>query len=284
MTSQDSSDIKLSLEKTHLLEPKQKVLLSTNQRPCVLALDSSTQRASIALSIKGELVFSEDCFRQKSHSEWINGVIERAMTSIEGDWTQLDLIALIHGPGSFTGLRVATNVAKALSFIQKTPLVTFNSLEVLATQALESLRSDPEQIILPVINAFKNKVFCALYKAQGDGLDTLSEPQVVDVEFLETWVNQQRQSLRATFSEGQTAPRVLVVGDGFHAYQEFFSAKLNHFYFRLEDSLDYPIASTLVQLINKKGTDLNPISWRELNPVYLRASAAEEARVPIEIG
>lgn len=301
MTSQDSSDTKHLLENTPILESKQKVLLPKNERPCVLALDSSTQRASIALSINRELVFSEDCFRQKSHSEWINGAIERAMTSINGNWTQLDLVALIHGPGSFTGLRVATNVAKALSFIHGIPLVTFNSLEVLATQALthsyslsrafvptpyhaqphSASNSDfysDYQIILSVINAFKNKIFGALFRVYEGELETLTVPQVVDIESLEIWVKQQSQNLTDLPSERGLVQRVLVVGDGFHAYPEHFNAKLNHFYLRSEDALDYPIASTLVQIVNKKWNELKPISWRELNPIYLRASAAEEAR------
>ncbi len=150
MTSHDSSEIKI------FLEQKAQALERSSTRS-FLAIDSSTQLASVAISYQGKIIFSEDCIRQKSHSEWMNGALERAVATLPEGWQSLELVSLAHGPGSFTGLRVATNVARSIAYVHNLPVVSMSSLEVLAHQV--DLEDQESIFILPLINAFKNMVF-----------------------------------------------------------------------------------------------------------------------------
>lgn len=248
------------------LENKRKELQRGQQR-VLLALDSSTQLASVALVIQDQIVFSEECFRQKSHSEWINGALERAKFHLPGGWEQIDVVAVTHGPGSFTGVRVATNLAKSMGYALNKPLVSLSSLEVLAYQSVVVAETP---LVLPVINAFKNMVFLALFERQSDlSLKTIVEPRVVEVNQLEDFIRHQCSSLAC-----QT--KVQILGDGVFAYKDFFNTPRESLWFRSENPQDNPTATMLAQLISSRWSNLHLLHWRELIPTYLRASAAEE--------
>ncbi|MEY4617294.1 MAG: hypothetical protein RJB66_2254 [Pseudomonadota bacterium] len=247
------------------LETK-KIQLEQSTQRSVLAIDSSTQLASVALTLHNQIIFSEECFRQKSHSEWINGAVERAIQNLPGSWEQLDLVAVSHGPGSFTGVRVATNLAKAIAFAKDKPIVSFSTLEVLANQA-EDCEETP--FVLPIINAFKNMVFCALYERDPKGdLVGRQEPQTVAVEQFNDWIS-------VAMANSSTS-KVQLLGDGFFAYENTFDPEKNSRWLRTGCPKDHPVAKTLASLTLKNWTNKQILHWRELVPTYLRASAAEE--------
>lgn len=244
--------------------------LERSSRRSILAIDSSTQLASVALLSDGQTVFSEECFRQKSHSEWINGAIARAIASTSLGWEGVDLIAVTHGPGSFTGVRVATNVAKSIGFSQEKPIVSYSSLEVLAHQA-EVLTET--ELVLPVINAFKNMVFVALFQNLGHGMvHCLKADQAVDIGQLSDWLEVKNQPL-------ESSQRFQVLGDGFSAYQNFLNPQTKAQWLRSQQPKDHPTAATLATLALKNWEQFRLMHWRELVPTYLRASAAEENKV-----
>lgn len=250
------------------LETKRNSLLNSQNRT-ILAIDSSTQLASIALCMGGQIIFNEECFRQKSHSEWINNAVERTMAQLPGGWDALDLIAVTHGPGSFTGLRVATNLVKTLAYAKDKPIVSYSSLEILANQAA-CIEEHP--YILPAINAFKNMVFMALYKRESNGsLTNLVEPRAVDIDKLSEFVLSQIQP--------STPTKVQVIGDGYASYKSYLDPEVHPHWLRTEAPLDHPLASTLVKLVNQNWLGLQLHHWRELVPTYIRASAAEENKI-----
>lgn len=246
-----------------------KVQLNKSPRRSVLAIDSSTQMASVALGTEGRLLYSEECFRQKSHSEWINGAVERALGSLHGDWSTLDVLALSNGPGSFTGLRVATNLAKTIAFSKQKPLITYSSLEILAHQAGSA--SSAPTFIMPVINAFKNMVFMALYQRRSNGVLTqLIAPSAVEIADLKLVVEARLPS--SLEFDG----RIQVVGDGYTAYKNYLEPGAARPWWRSDAPKDFPLAATLVELVASRWSEQELLHWRQLTPSYLRASAAEE--------
>jgi tRNA threonylcarbamoyladenosine biosynthesis protein TsaB len=241
-------------------------LLAKSQSRTVLAIDSSTQLASVALNTHGKTVFFEECFRQKSHSEWINSSVERAMHLIDDDWQSLDLLAVTLGPGSFTGIRVATSLAKTIAYAKDIPLVGYDSLKLLSLQAEFLVETN---LVLSVLNAFKNMVFLGLYRRNAQGfMEDLIEPRVVEIEKLLETVGGIISSENSIY--------VQVVGDGFGAYSNYFQANSPECWIRSSQPKDYPTAKTLVELSVANWNSNKLMHWRELLPTYLRASAAEE--------
>src|SRR5579875_172726 len=100
----------------------------------LLALDTSTHQASIALCSEDD-VYNEYSWRiGNNHSVELLTRIERMMVESRIALPQLDGIAVATGPGSFNGIRVAVATAKSLAFVLKKPLVGVSTLDIIAVQ------------------------------------------------------------------------------------------------------------------------------------------------------
>jgi tRNA threonylcarbamoyladenosine biosynthesis protein TsaB len=97
----------------------------------ILALDCSTEYASIAISGCGVLI-SKTWRTERRHTRELAPAIAAALTDTGLSTAQLDAIAVGIGPGSYTGIRVALAFAKGLALAADRPLVGISTLEVLA--------------------------------------------------------------------------------------------------------------------------------------------------------
>ncbi len=123
----------------------------------ILALDSSTPWLSIALASPGEVFFHLTHYTQRDHSRWL--IKHLSLLQKELDWEKdLEAILLGLGPGSFTGVKIASMVAKSIAYSLEKPLGGFSTLEVIAHQVPEKLAQD-YQILLPVIKHKRKEVF-----------------------------------------------------------------------------------------------------------------------------
>ncbi len=105
--------------------------------PLLLALDTSTSTASVAL-FDGQRVLSETTWLAgREHSTRLLVEVEAAFERIGRTPTDLTGLAVARGPGSFTGVRVALSVAKGVAAGLGIPLWGVSSLDVLAYAAGE---------------------------------------------------------------------------------------------------------------------------------------------------
>lgn len=73
-------------------------------------------------------------------------------------YKELSAIAVSKGPGSYTGLRIGVSAAKGLSFALDIPLLSVNTLEVLAHRT-----SIKNGVIIPVLDARRMEVYQATF-------------------------------------------------------------------------------------------------------------------------
>ncbi len=128
----------------------------------ILLIDTSQETASIALSRDGKVLFSEENKISKEHASWLHTAIGRLLSEADMTLAELKAVAVIAGPGSYTGLRVGMAAAKGFCYALNIPLITRNTLEVMA----ESMRPEAEKknaLICPMIDARRDEVFTALY-------------------------------------------------------------------------------------------------------------------------
>jgi tRNA threonylcarbamoyladenosine biosynthesis protein TsaB len=105
--------------------------------PLLLALDTSTSTASVAL-FDGQRVLSETTWLAgREHSTRLLVEVDAAFERIGRTPTELTGLVVARGPGSFTGVRVALSVAKGIAAGLKIPVWGVNSLDVLAHAAGE---------------------------------------------------------------------------------------------------------------------------------------------------
>jgi tRNA threonylcarbamoyladenosine biosynthesis protein TsaB len=134
-------------------------LLST----MILLIDTSQETGIVALSKAGEVLFSEENKIQKEHATWLHPAVKRLIAGAKISLRDLEAVAVIAGPGSYTGLRVGMAAAKGFCYGLKIPLITQNTLRVMAESML-SFAAEKAALICPMIDARREEVFTALYQ------------------------------------------------------------------------------------------------------------------------
>lgn len=223
-----------------------------------LALESSTNRASVAISKDGQLLCARSSYISKKHSEFLNPAIEECLQQNNISLNDIDAFAVSEGPGSFTGIRVAAGAAKTFSYLHHKPMTVINSLDLIYLQNRSAQHSD----VISVINAHKNMVYFSSYE---NGLVTtkpcaLTFPQVND--FL--------QNKRKKF---------LIAGDGYFVLFPHLNNDNQLSLHRSSENisdLDYPQAEFLSTLVGSSNNYIKTIDWKNFTPLYIRASEAEE--------
>jgi tRNA threonylcarbamoyladenosine biosynthesis protein TsaB len=131
----------------------------------ILNIDTATETAGICLSKDGTQLYYLENNDQKDHAAWIHTAIEKMMYDAGYKIKDLQAVAVVAGPGSYTGLRVGMATAKGLCYALDIPLITENTLELMAFAAREQ-GSDPAYLLCPMIDARRMEVFTALYNWQ----------------------------------------------------------------------------------------------------------------------
>jgi tRNA threonylcarbamoyladenosine biosynthesis protein TsaB len=125
----------------------------------LLAFDTSTRYASVALCSENELLSEYTWYAENNHSVDLLDRIQRSMAERQLSLSQLDAIAVATGPGSFNGVRVALSTAKALAFALQKPLIGIPTLELIAAQ--QQWRG----LICAVLEAGRSELYAACYVA-----------------------------------------------------------------------------------------------------------------------
>ena len=222
----------------------------------ILAMDTSSDVASVAVTednrLLGEYTMNN---KKKTHSQKLMVMIDVLLKDIEVDISEIDLFAVSHGPGSFTGLRIGVATAKALAHACQKPIIGISTLEALAYNLPFC-----EHIIVPVMDAGKNRVYAASY-IWDEGFRTLGEPEAMTIE-------------ECVESCGELLETVFV-GDGAAVHMEYIKEQLGEqAFFAPANSLEQR-ASSVAWAAYEKYKNGEASSYTEVNPVYLKKSQAE---------
>jgi len=127
-----------------------------------LAIDSSTAVATVALMVGTETTTAkQDGIRE--HAQHLLPMVQTLMDKAGVTWTSLDGIVFGMGPGSFTGIRIACSIAKALAFTHDLPMYGVKSVDAIAYQARVRTNFETPQAILAALDARMQEVYWAYY-------------------------------------------------------------------------------------------------------------------------
>lgn len=124
--------------------------------PKILALDCSTEYCSVAL-LEGEKIVVRDEHAEQRHSERVLAMVDAVLITSAVKLSDLSAIAFGSGPGSFTGLRIATGVAQGLAFGANVPVIPVPTLLALA-------HATQQDRVLAVLDARMGEVYAAAYE------------------------------------------------------------------------------------------------------------------------
>ena len=124
-----------------------------------LAIDTSTETASIALSSQGEVIAELTWHAGQNHTSEVIPKIVCLLEQAKLNINDMNSVIVAKGPGSFNGLRVGMSLAKGLALALNIPLVGISTLEVEAYPYAFTLLP-----ICPIQNAGRGEIATALFR------------------------------------------------------------------------------------------------------------------------
>ena len=126
----------------------------------ILAIDTSGPVCGVAVMKDGAIVYEASAINKMTHSVNLLPMIDTALQSAGLTVAELDRIAVVSGPGSFTGVRIGVSTVKGLAHAHNTPCVAVDALEAMAAGAGEFAG-----VICPIQDARAGQVYGAAFRA-----------------------------------------------------------------------------------------------------------------------
>ena len=130
----------------------------------ILHIETSTDVCSVAVSQDGACIFSEEDHDGPNHANKIGGFVDEALSFTDNHAIPFDAVAVSCGPGSYTGLRIGTSIAKGICYGRDLKLLAVPTLELMAVPVLlrhEEIEDDA--LLCPMIDARRMEVYAAIY-------------------------------------------------------------------------------------------------------------------------
>ena len=221
----------------------------------ILAIESSAKPASAAVCLNEKILGQYYQNNGLTHSRTLLAMVESLLANLDIKISDIELLAVSRGPGSFTGVRIGVSAAKGIAWGSDKPICGVSTLEAMAYQALQ-----PGAILCPVMDARRDQVYNALFECSGGTLVRLCGDRAISLNDL--------ASSLCDFEKP-----CLLIGDG---------AQMSHD-FLLKAGVDCHLPPPMLRYQTAYGVALaamhaEPTSAVSLEPSYLRPSQAERMR------
>ena len=209
----------------------------------ILAIDTSTELATVAVAVNEEIL-SEEQGSMRQHAQFLLPMIKRLLATSGLTFNQLDGIVFGRGPGSFTGLRIACSVAKGLAYASDLPLYPVSCLAAIADEVYQTAAADAK--VLAMVDARMHQVYWGCFTGT-------------------TFEVQEQVSSAADISL-ESVSSLILAGVGYEAYEQQFSTELREQIVKRYSV--FPKATAMVRLVQKG--HIKAVSAAEALPIYVR--------------
>jgi tRNA threonylcarbamoyladenosine biosynthesis protein TsaB len=220
----------------------------------ILAVDTATKSCSVAIIEAGSLCAELTTLRDQTHSKHLMELIHNGLGMSGIGAAELDGLAVVIGPGSFTGLRIGVSTVKGLAHALDKPVVGISSLDALAWQC-----ADRSYLICALLDARKGEVYSATYRYSDDTL-TPKSPE--------------KASAPEAALEEIKEPCVFI-GSGALLYRRNISALLGDLAHFVPENQNIIRASSVAFLSMERFKTHDTVAVADLAPRYIRKSDAE---------
>ena len=131
---------------------------------CILNIETSTNVCSVAVSENGACIFEQADRNGGNHAEKLGTFVDEALSFADSHAIPVDAVAVSSGPGSYTGLRIGTSMAKGICYGSDIKLIAVPTLEVMSVPVLlhhEEIEDDA--LIVPMIDARRMEVYSQVF-------------------------------------------------------------------------------------------------------------------------
>lgn len=220
----------------------------------ILAFDTSSSACSVALLYEdtdgaGQCLVSHQIVPMQ-HARLLLPTIASLLKSASLPLNRLDAVAYGCGPGSYTGIRIASTAAQGIGFAAGLPLIPVSSLAAIAQGVYMHKGNQP---LLVAVDARMGKIYWAGYQIGADGIAKAVIPD---------------QLLKPDAIPPLTAGPWHGVGDGWEKYSEIINKQIEFKPISI-DRAAKPTAEAIAKLASIKAKQGEWVGAAEALPVYL---------------
>ena len=128
--------------------------------PKLLLLESSGLTCSAAVSEGSNILAIKSVQEPNVHSTYLAVFVQEVMEKAQVDFKGLDAVVVSGGPGSYTGLRIGSSLAKGICYASNLPLISVSSLRAIKES------SGINGLCLATVDARRNDAYIALYTTE----------------------------------------------------------------------------------------------------------------------
>lgn len=219
----------------------------------LLAVDTTSEGCSAALWKSGTL-FERSIVAPRGHTRHLLPMVREVSAEARLDLTQLDALAFGCGPGSFTGLRIATGVVQGLAWGLELPVVPVSSLMAVAAQAIRTGKVGEGEGVVVAFDARMQEVYWQCFECRQGYPVPVTDAQVgspADVEL-----------------PGEGVQGWIGAGSGWALLDQFpeaVAARIS----AIHDEL-FPLAADIATLAVADWPNNTRVTASEAAPVYVR--------------
>lgn len=153
------------------------------EQPTLLMIDTATAVCSLATSYGEELIgYICERERQGEHAAVVAPLADCLLDELRERGLTPDAIVVSAGPGSYTGLRIGSSLAKGLAHGFSIPLIAISTLEMMAAGYRAQITPSSKSIHLcPMIDARRMEVYTAVFDSRGKRLQD-DQPRVLSAQ------------------------------------------------------------------------------------------------------
>lgn len=184
----------------------------------ILNIDTASDTAHVCISQEAVVVSAAVNYQQKDHAAWLHTAINAMLQQAGIGTHQLKAVAVVAGPGSYTGLRVGVAAAKGFCFANDVPLILIPTLALMAKGTIRQIsnlnneqRVVKKRLICPMIDARRMEVYTALYT---EALLPVLEPCAMVLS-------------KNSFADWEATYDIIFTGNGSIKYKNLFAEKID---------------------------------------------------------
>lgn len=157
----------------------------------ILCIETSTSCCSAAICKDGVAVASRENLNGANHASELPVFIEQLLAEASANQWQIEAVALSQGPGSYTGLRIGTSIAKGICYGMNIPLIPIDTLQILCAAVEKDIPADV--LLCPMLDARRMEVYTAQYIFKNKEIEIRKEveAQIIDDQVFADTLSQQ---------------------------------------------------------------------------------------------
>jgi tRNA threonylcarbamoyladenosine biosynthesis protein TsaB len=119
----------------------------------IILIESSSKKIEFGYAENSKLIFQKE-LDSNDNADTLTYYIKKAFEENKISFENIDVVSLSNGPGSFTGLRIGSAIAKGICFAMGSKLIEIPTLDIIAMKGASELKYS---------NVKKNKIVSLIF-------------------------------------------------------------------------------------------------------------------------